>query len=310
MPELPEAKSAQFGSSVSEIFNQELAIDQNAVLKAASIISRDPNYNRRPDYWINVFNITPVEHKRNRPKEIVLRGCQKGQLWVISFRVPNIKNYAWTNACTLQPEFASIRGERFATDLLNPANLSENIWVPIGTGDMDLMHGNGEDLTRRGFFWELRQKSDGYCQSCDDGMKVCPVHDVPSAEALRKTKDKLEIHYDMMVKLGERLANDPKTAIEIGEEHHRAAEYLNINTTWHRRTVIQNACPNCGEPINPGIAYHMSSMGPCILDWQKAVAAGMKKREDVPNELRWWSNDTASEPEKRGPGRPRKVEEQ
>lgn len=311
MAELVESKSAAFGASVSEIFNNELKVDQNAMLKAASIIRNDPNFNRRPDYWINIFNITPVEHKRQRPvdfPQIVLRACPKEKPWIIAFRAPNIVNYKWVSADTNQPGFHSLRGERFATDLLNPANLGENIWAATVNGDIDLMHGSGEDLTRRGFFWEIRQKADSYCEACEHPSDPCPVHDVPSAEALRRTKIKLEAHYNVMVKQGEKLASDPKTSGEIGEEHHRAADYLHVNASWHRQTTVQESCPNCGDTINPGIAYHASSVGGvCVISWERACKAGVVRREDVPIDCRWWTEE--SEPEHRGPGRPRKVVE-
>ena len=82
-----------------------------------------------------------------------------------------------------------------------------------------------------------------------------------------------------------------------------------MNASWHLRTAIQEACPNCGDQINPGIAYHSSSVGGvCVLDWARTVKAGVKSRDDVPMEARWWEEE--SEPEHRGPGRPRKNPEQ
>ena len=312
MPELEQARSASFGASVSDIFNNELKVDQNAMLKAASIISGDPNFNRKPDYWINIFNITPIKHFRHRPVDfptLVIGACPKDKPWHLAFRVPNTVNYKWISADTLQPAFHSLRGERFATDLLNPANLGENIWAEVSPGDMELMHGSGDDLTRRGVFWEVRQRSNEFCEHCSDGGKVCPIHDVPSAEAMRRTKIKLEAHYNMMVKNGEKLSNNPKTADEVGEEHHIAADYLHISTTWHRQTIVQDSCPNCGESINPNTAYHASSLGGiCVLDWKRTVATGQKRREDVPLEFRWWNDET--EPERRGPGRPPKPREE
>lgn len=312
MPVLADARAAALGDSVSTIFNQQAQLDRNQFLKVASIIGNDPNFNRKPDYYINVFNIAPVEHVRHRPVDfptIKIDACPKGEPWALVVRVPNIVNYKWVNPDTGQPSFSSVAGERVATDLINPANLSNNMWQEVSNSDMDQMHGGGDDLSRRGVFWSIRQKSNGPCEQCD-GAQICPEHDVPNPEDLRWAKARLERHYREVVQKAEDLARTGKMT-EIGAEAHIAANYLHVNSTWHIHTAVQEPCPNCGDQINPGIAYHASSIGGiCVLDWPRCVAAGVKKREDVPIELRWW--DESDQPQAdsdeghKGPGRPKK----
>ena len=290
MPELIEARAAALGPSVSDIFNQELKVDRDQALKVATIISRDPNFNRPPDYYINIFNISPLEFTRHRPVDfptIKILGCPKGQPYVLSVRVANVINYKWVSADTGQPSFSSIRGERWATDLINPANLGEDIWAETVNGDMDQFHGAGDDLSRRGVFWSR--------------------NDVPTADELRKCRSKMERHYRSVVESAEKLARKGH-GDEIGDEAHVAADYLGVSAPWHVISEVSQSCPNCGDPIKSGVAFHPSALGPCIIDWERTVAAGVKKREDVPIEKRWWVDEGETETEKRGPGRPRKIE--
>src|SRR5689334_2061501 len=265
MSVLEQARSASLGNSVSEIFNNNLKLDQDQALKVATIISGNPNFNRQPDYWLYIFNIAPVEFVRHRPVDfptIRIQACPKGQPYVMAVRVPNTINYKSIVAETGQPSFDSIVGERFCTDLVNPANLSNDMWRDIGNGDMDQMHGGGDDLSRRGVFWSRNQ--------------------VPTAEELGKAKARMERHYRECIQKADDLARAGKVA-EIGAEAHIAADYLHISTSWHMQTSVNEPCPNCGENIKSGVAYHASTVGGiCVLDWQRTIASGVKTKADVP----------------------------
>ena len=193
--------------TVSDIFNQQYQQDRNQQLGAAAIIGRNRDYNREPDYWIYVFSIVPREFIRRRPPDfpmIRLSGCPKGEPWALVAKVPDTVRYKWISAETGDPVFDSIPGERFATDLINPANLGNQMWVDVSTPDMDQMHGGGDDLSRRGvFFWSRNAK--------------------PTTEELNRSKVRLEKHYRECVAKANALAASPKTIDEIGEEHHLAA---------------------------------------------------------------------------------------
>lgn len=258
--------------TASDIFNQERMRDRNQAFAVASIISKDAGYNAPPAYYLNIFNISPVEHVRQRPPDfprIVIRACPKGDPWMLSVRVPNLIHYKIVSPDTGQPSFMSLRGERWATDILNPANLGENIWAEAGKTTLEDLHGGSDDLTRRGCFWTRNDK--------------------PTTEELKLCRNKLEKHYRHVVQLAEDLARTGKMN-EIGGEAHIAADYLHVNSAWHLVTAVQEPCPNCGQPINPGIAYHPSAVGGvCVIDWKRSVAAGVKTKADVPEEMRWWT---------------------
>ena len=272
--------------TVSDIFNQQMVEDRNQNLGAAGIIGRNKDYNREPDYYLNIFNISTLPFVRHRPPDfptIQIKACPKGEPYVLAVRVADTIRYKWITAETGAPAFDSIAGERWATDLINPANLGNEMWTEVTNPALQQFHGGGDDLSVRGVFWTRNE--------------------VPTAEELGKARSRMENHYRGLVRQAEQMAADPKRAGEIGEEHHHAADYLRVNATWHMRTVLGEPCPNCGDMVNPGIAFHMSSSGMrCILDWKRAVSAGAAKKDEVPEELRWWEE----EPEHRGPGRPRK----
>jgi hypothetical protein len=41
-------------------------------------------------------------------------------------------------------------------------------------------------------------------------------------------------------------------------------------------------CPNCGERIKAGVAFHKQEEGTlCILDWKRAVASGVRTRQQA-----------------------------
>ena len=156
---------------VDNMLGQQAILDRNQNLACATIIGRDPNYNRKPDYWINLFNTQPVEHTRHRPLDfptIKITACPKGQPWVLALRVGNIVNYKQPSTDTGEPVFSSITGERWATDLVNPANLGTNMWAGAYSSEVEQMHGGGDDLARRGVFWSVRRKALTPCDVCND----------------------------------------------------------------------------------------------------------------------------------------------
>jgi|ERR1700677_2931014 len=78
------------------------------------------------------------------------------------------------------------------------------------------------------------------------------------------------------------------------EDVHDAMDALGLKADWHQGSrQMKASCPNCGDEIMAGLAFHRSSVTErlCVIDWQRTVAAGAKSREDVPEEFRWWEGD-------------------
>lgn len=73
-------------------------------------------------------------------------------------------------------------------------------------------------------------------------------------------------------------------------DHHMAADFFGVESNWHRAPSAKVDCPNCGDKISGGGAYHYLPNGRvCVLDWERAWLAGAVKKDDVPEPKRWWS---------------------
>lgn len=315
----------QFGASLAAVKQAE----RDQVSGSIPSLYNDANLMRSPDYWIYIFNISKQEFARYRPTDfpkIELKACAKDQKCRIVCRVPNIVNLKIPNLDTGQMTIVGIPGERFATDLVNPANLSNNMWNAFEDPNVTWLDGGSDDLSRRGVFWtttvlcsgcrkQIAERFDGHLTRWihQDGTEICDDA-VPEAtdEDMERARTRMEKHYQAMIDQADELAGNNQRS-DIGKEAHIAADYFfKVSTSWHHTVIRPATCPNCGDQISSGIAYHISqSIGSlCIIDWKRAVMAGVKKREDVPAELRWWDDETIESvmPDQphRGPGRPRK----
>lgn len=235
----------------------------------------DPNVTREPDYYLYIFNIAPRSFMIRRPPNfpcLTLAACPEGQSYALVGRVPNVVNEKWIDD-NGQTQNRGILGERFATDLLNPSNLGIDIWAEITDDQMNWIDGGTDDMTRRGLFWSRNER--------------------PTEDELRRAKAKMERHYRALLTQADKLHREGKMA-EIGPEHHYAADYFRVKSLWHTVAELPSECPNCGDEVKKGIAFHMTTIGTvCVLDWKRAVQAGVKKKEDVPEDMRWWKEKGA-----------------
>lgn len=227
--------------------------------------SNDPNIDRPPDYHLYLYNIAPIGHILHKPPLaplVQIPPCPPGEPYICFGTIPNIVNQKWPDAFTGQVHNTGSRGELLANDLLNPSNNTTQQW--LDTHDWANV---GTDLTIRGCFWSRDNP--------------------PSAADLAKARTRMETHLQRLVEEANNLFNSGKPN-DISPDHHQAAAYFNLETPWHRQYAAPVSCPICGESIKPGVAFHRNSADTiCILDWQRAVAAGIKTLADVPPDKRW-----------------------
>jgi len=84
---------------------------------------------------------------------------------------------------------------------------------------------------------------------------------------------------------------------QINPIHRRAATHFKAKETWNQVIQAPVNCPNCATEIPPGVSFHTlpGTSLLCIIGqegWRKVVAAGVKTRADVPEEYRWWDEET------------------
>jgi len=234
----------------------------------------DANAERPPDYYLYIFNIANRKFEIRRPPNFPLMtfaGCPLGQPYALVGRVPNIVNEKWVDADSGETRVRGIMGERFATDLLNPSNTGIDIWGEIPEELSWLDSGGTDDMTRRGLFWTKNAE--------------------PTTEELAMSRAKMEKHYRQLIQHADILYSDTATRREIGREHHMAADYFKARSQWHIVAETPIICENCGEMLKSNVAFHIGPTGfMCVRDWKRTVAAGAVKREQVPEESRWWED--------------------
>lgn len=134
-----------------------------------------------------------------------------------------------------------------ANDLLNPGGASENC-----------------NLVARGLF--------------------VSINDEPTEEELKRAESARDARYRELVTKAQRLeASNPRGLNDFLMEEpdiHIAMDALGLQAVWHKQTEVKAICPNCGDEIRTGIAFHQSSAGVlCIIDAERAFKAGAINRE-------------------------------
>jgi len=238
-------------------------------------LSQHPYANRKPDYWVHVYNISHREFHVTRPPHcpnIRIPACPDDEPYILAIKFPNITHLKDIRAESGETDLIPQYGERMAMDIINPSNLGVDMWAQP-PADQAWLDGGSDDLSRRGVFWT--------------------INNPPTREELTKAKQRMEQHYHALIERANQISQDPQAPKnEISPEMHKAADYFQISPGWHSHLATPEFCENCGEQIRPGVAFHMNqSIGMlCIRSWEKAVNAGVKKLEDVPASHRgdWW----------------------
>jgi hypothetical protein len=226
-------------------------------------------------YFVHVYNIAGREFFIQRPliPKLKARACPAGERYikVTSLRHPYLQLDHEDNDVST-PRFREHSAERIAQDICNPESLSLD--QNVITADAFNLGGN---LSTQGLFWSK--------------------NDPPTEEELKAVEKRLEIRYQTLLDTAtalEKVNNGRDLYDRITPEWHAAADYFGIETSWHQKRtkkapeVSKVECPNCGEPIKPGAPFHFVEGVACVNDWQRAVAAGVKKKSDVPEDFQWW----------------------
>jgi len=215
---------------------------------------------------------------RNEPlfKKLVLRGCTNGERYVTCSSHPD----PLPQSCT-DHERGGTRIDDNDTwlcliDLLKPGNYTLDPYA--GSENPD--------------FYANRIGTNLICEG------VFPSENaIPTEAELRKAENARDRRYRWMTQEAMKLAAvSTKQLNEFLEQCpavHIAMDALGLTAPWHQSNEVRTVCPNCGDPVRQGIAFHQSSAGMlCVID-----------------EERYMRMKRMSEPEKRGPGRPPKTEE-
>lgn len=218
---------------------------------------QDYLYSRKPDYWVYLYNVSEQSFDVFRPPlfaNIHIPGRKRNEKYAAALRLP----------CPLLAPQGSVDSDEISTNLMdtrrvlmdvcNPDNLSldQNTLVAKPTNV-------GNNLSQRGVFWSLNAE--------------------PTEQELKEATERMERHFNTVLEKMKALeTSDPKGLLEqLGPEAHTAADYFGIETSWHGRRSRPMDCPNCGERIKAGVAFHKTEEGGlCVLDWARTVKAGAR----------------------------------
>jgi hypothetical protein len=253
--------------------------DQQAqsMMKGLNAVNRvviQPGILRESRYTVYLFNVgtfAPMQPNQVRAHQVMrpplvpclmIPACPAGQEYISVASFPELVSQFRTDPMTEQPLVHHDEGAKVAQDIINPQNLTGNQWAEVTSPFHE-----GTDLGKFGIFYSMNE--------------------VPTAEELSKAKARIEKTYRAELQKAEVLARAGKMN-EISELAHFAADYFRVKAGWHTPVEIPETCPNCGEDIKKGVAYHVNTFGAkCVIDWRKSYNAGAVKYEDIPEEFRW-----------------------
>jgi hypothetical protein len=234
---------------------------------------QDYLYGRKPDFFVYLYNVSEQSFDVYRPPlfaNIHIPGRKRGEDFSVAARLPSplLAPQGSVDSDELTTNLMDTR--RVAMDICNPDNLSldQNAVIAKPTNI-------GNNLSAKGVFWSLEApptKENNFVTS--DKLKV----------EVQDAVKRMETYFNKVLeKMKAMETSDPKGMLEmIGPEAHTAADYFGIETSWHGKRSRPMDCPNCGDRIKAGIAFHRTEEGTlCILDWKRAVASGVRTKQQA-----------------------------
>ncbi len=240
---------------------------------------------RAPRRHIYIFTVSkkPRQVRKKLFPSLTLRGCEMDQRYVLCTPICDPIPEVIKNEMTGGSDIKEHDGWRAVIDMLNPGNLTTDLYQ--GTGNPDFFaNRNGNNLVAEGFWASFNEE--------------------PSEDEIKRAEKNRDMRYSWLSRESQRLAarskRDLDEFLQTYPDTHNALDALGIKTDWHTPMTVTATCPNCGDSVKQGIAFHQSSAGIlCIIDPDRALKAGAINRER-------YAELTEDEPAKRGPGRPRK----
>lgn len=226
-----------------------------------SFVAQNYSLNREPEYLVYLYNVSEQSFKVSRPplmREFTIAGRKTGEQYALVTSLPQPLLTPKGNVDSNEIDIVPTDTRRFVTDIINPDNLTIDQDAVIAP---DKRTSQGNDLGQKGVFWSLNNP--------------------PTDKEVKRAYDRMEGFYTAKLNEAKALETSNPQALRelLGPEHHAAAEYFGIETSWHGKQSRPMDCPNCGDRVKAGVAFHKTDEGVlCIIDWKRAVAAGVRTR--------------------------------
>lgn len=219
---------------------------------------------RPPDRTIYIHSVA----KRSFPvrtflfPKLVLKGCEGGERYVTCTAIPDPVLQASPDQERGGNRWDEHDGWRVAIDMLNPNNFSPDPFV--GTDNPSFFaNRNGTNLIAEGFWPSLNEK--------------------PTEEEIRRGERNRDTRYRYLTGEAMRLAavstRELNDFLQRFPDTHMAMDALGLAAPWHQKNEVHATCPNCGEPVKQGIAFHSIAGIICVIDPERALKAGAITRE-------------------------------
>jgi hypothetical protein len=233
---------------------------------------------------IYIRNVSPYAHKVDHPSvgSILIPACKEGE----DYSEPAIILGTMPYGVPTDMQTVEIRrdsGKLFALDLLGMGPFRDHRNALISQG---VFICSGDTLN----FDDLVPYKTGRARGKNQVINVprwvktgkCP--EIPTPRELRAAREAFEKRDFAMIAEADRYfdagpANKEEGSNNIRAEHREALRRRGQTRPWDQPLQTLIDCPGCSAKISPTAVTHTCG---AVLNWDKAIALGIKKEEDRP----------------------------
>jgi hypothetical protein len=223
----------------------------------------DANIRRKPEFFVYIYNVSTMEQRVARPwahPDLIIPACEPDQPYSQPAVIPDIVQDRVERPGSWDIGIRGVDGRFLAQDALHP-DLMGGDWksyrrIPKGTAAND-----GTDLYALGCWWS--------------------TNNPPTQEEVKTARERMATTYREEIRKATTLQMAGK-ADEITPMMHRAADFFDLEASWHTELSARQICPGCGEKVPVSMARHMPKEK-CgyVFDWNRAIRAGLATKKEA-----------------------------
>jgi hypothetical protein len=212
---------------------------------------------RPPAGMVYIYSVSRRDMKTTHSlfPPMTLKGCRNSERYVLSTQITDPVSQASPDLERGGNRVDEHDGWRVAIDLLNPDNPTDNPWANTSLSALSW----GCNMIARGLFPSRENPPS--------------EEDIVKAEAMRDS------YYERITEEATRLESvstrELNDFLKQNPDVHDAMDALNLSASWHRRRELMAVCPNCGQSVKRGVAFHKFEDMLCVIDPERAWKAGM-----------------------------------
>jgi len=231
---------------------------------------------------IHIYNVSPYAHVIRHPSigALTIPACPQGRQYSEAAVIKGTVPYG----VPVDMKAVEIRrdsGRFFALDLLGvgPFKRQENSLLRWGVFIAADDTFDEKDVTNIRVATDKNGKP--IMLSLPRWAKSGKLGKVPTKKELAKANERLaETDAALILEADEYWNQGPQHHINIVKQHREALRRRGQSRPWDQPIQTLTDCPGCQEKIKPGVVVHTCG---AVLDWDRAIALGIKKASDRPN---------------------------